>query len=556
MDLANLWETAAYGSIAGLGVSYFTLNGNNGAITTTFEPVWPESAAYTFLAANMSTPYIASSSANDTSAGTGARTVTIYGVDANFAAQTETLSLNGQTSVNLVNSYMSINRMEVITAGAGGSNAGTIRIGTGANAAGVPAVVHGHVAIGFNQSQSAIYTVPASKSLIMRNLTMSSKGVTAAQTVEFIIDRFVNGGIVKREEVAVLNQGGCSSQTVPTMRIFAAKTQFMIQALSAASTGPAYVDIECLLIDLPTVNPRQTIFQVWLMTILDMARTCATRLQLSSPSTFIGSTDNNMILLRAMLEEACSKVGSEYPWVELEKEYTFTLATSTDSYALPGDFDRIQNQTLWNRTQKWPLIGPLDAIQWQTYKSGLISTVPRQRFRVKGWTNNQFFVDPTPSSSENGQTCVYEYISKTTIKPGLVWVALEGFTGIRYCSYNGNIYDRGGTGAATAGTSAPVHTSGTVSDGSISWTYLNSPFETFTYDSDQVILDNQMIIDRAVWRFKQERGFDFEDMRAQADAQLEINKTKLSGANVISVIGDGAGYPPILGINNYPQGNF
>lgn len=260
MDFANFWETAAYGSLAGLGVSYFTLSGNNGAITTTFEPVWPESAAYTFLTANMSTPYIASSSANDTSAGTGARTVTIWGVDSSFAPQTETLTMNGQTSVNLVNSYMSINRMEVITAGSGGVNAGVIRVGTGANTSGVPAVVHGHIAVGFNQSQSAIYTVPANKSLIMRNFTMSTKNVTAAQTVEFVIDRYVNAGILKREEVAALNQGGCSSQTVPTMRSFAAKTQFMIQALSAASTGPVYVDIECVLVDLPTVNPRQTIF--------------------------------------------------------------------------------------------------------------------------------------------------------------------------------------------------------------------------------------------------------------------------------------------------------
>lgn len=289
--------------------------------------------------------------------------------------------------------------------------------------------------------------------------------------------------------------------------------------------------------------------------LLGIAQVCSTRLQLTQPVTFIGSSDNNMILLRAMLEEGCQKIGNSYPWPELQKEYTFTLATSTDSYALPGDFDSVLNQTLWNRTQKWPLIGPLDAVQWQTYKSGLITTVPRQRFRVKGWSDTQFFIDPTPTASENGQTCVYEYITRTRIKPK-TWVASTSWAGIQYCSYNGNIYDRGGTGAATTGTSAPVHTSGSASDGSITWTYRTAPLENFTNDADQCILDSRIIEDRAVWRFKQERGFDFEDLRAQAEAQLEIAKTKLSGSNVISVIGSGAGYPPILGINNYPQGNF
>lgn len=293
------------------------------------------------------------------------------------------------------------------------------------------------------------------------------------------------------------------------------------------------------------------------MSVLSIARTCATRLQLVSPVTFIGSADNNMILLRAMIEEACQKITGEYQWAELQKEYTFTLATSTDSYALPADFDSVLNQTLWNRTQKWPLIGPMDPVQWQTYKSGLISTVPRQRFRVKGWTTNQFFIDPTPSSSEDGQTCVYEYMSRCAIRP-MTWVASTSWLSNSYCSYNGNIYTRGGTGAATTGTTPPTWTTGSNTDGSITWTYITNTYvaDTFQNDTDEVILDNRIIQDRAIWRFKEERGFDFESQKAEADAQLEITKTKVTGSNVISVIGSGAGYPPIIGINNYPQGNF
>lgn len=261
-----------------------------------------------------------------------------------------------------------------------------------------------------------------------------------------------------------------------------------------------------------------------------------------------------MILLKAMIETALTDIASEYPWPELQREYTFTLATSTASYALPGDFNRFQMETMWNRTQKWPLIGPLDAVEWQQYKSGLVTTLPRQRYRIKYWATTQFFVDPTPSSSENGQTCVYEYISATTLRPK-TWVASTSWAGISYCSYNGNIYDRGGTGAATTGTTAPTHTSGTVSDGSINWTYVSAAYSTIIDDSDEVILDNTMITDGAIWRFKQERGLDFEDLRQQANNQKDANKTNLSSAGVLT-INKMRGGAFMIGPWSYPEGNF
>jgi hypothetical protein len=290
------------------------------------------------------------------------------------------------------------------------------------------------------------------------------------------------------------------------------------------------------------------------MSILTIAQNCARRLQLTVPTTFVGSTDNNMILLKAMIETALNDISSEYPWPELQREYTFDLADGTASYELPGDFNRFQMETMWNRTQKWPLIGPLDAVEWQQYKSGLVTTLPRQRFRIKYWATTQFFIDPTPSTSEDGQTCAYEYITATTLRPK-TWVASTSWTGISYCSYNGNIYNRGSTGAATTGTNAPVHTNGTISDGSISWTYVSAAYNTILNDSDEVILDNTMITDGAIWRFKQERGLDFEDLRQQANNQKDSNKTNLSSAGVLTINRGRVG-PIGIGPWSYPEGNF
>lgn len=288
------------------------------------------------------------------------------------------------------------------------------------------------------------------------------------------------------------------------------------------------------------------------MTVLAIVQTCAGRLSLTNPSSMVGSTDSNITFLKAMIEKTAQEIRNSFAWPELWKEYTFTLSTSTASYALPGDYDRRQNETLWNRTQHWPLIGPVDAVEWQNYKSGLITTLPRQRFQVKGWATNQFYIDPTPTSAENGQTCVYEYLIRTVFRPK-TWVTSTAFSAGTYCSYNGNIYKT--TAGGTTGATPPTHTTGSASDGAVTWTYQSTYFETITADTDECILDNQMIIDGAVWRYKRERGFDYQELKQDAEDQIDLIQSKLSGAGVLSVNGK-MRLPPMIGPWSYPEGNY
>lgn len=294
-----------------------------------------------------------------------------------------------------------------------------------------------------------------------------------------------------------------------------------------------------------------------MVTVLQMIQGVAARLQLPIPSAVNGSTDANVILMTAMLNQTLQDLQREFAWPELQRQYTFTLATGVASYAIPLDMDQFQSATFWNRTQRWPLIGPIDSVLWQQYKSGLITTFPRQRIRVVGWSNNQMFIDPTPSSDQNGETCVYEYISKTTIAPR-EWVASTSWTGNASCAYNGNIYYRGSTAAATTGTTPPTWTSGSASDGSITWEYSDGAYNSTTInqnDTDRIILDPASVEDGTVWRFKQERGLDYEDLRNQALEQLGITKARLLGAGVINVSRTD-NYPGLIGVWSYPEGNF
>lgn len=137
-----------------------TVFGYNGDVDTAIETVWPHGGLLLFptTALQMS---VSSGNANDTSAGTGARTIYISGLDANHNTISETVTMNGQTAVTTANSYLHINQCYVATAGSLESAAGSIYIGTGTVTAGVPATVYDVIQYDYNTRVTGSYTVPA-----------------------------------------------------------------------------------------------------------------------------------------------------------------------------------------------------------------------------------------------------------------------------------------------------------------------------------------------------------------------------------------------------------
>lgn len=88
---------------------------------------------------------------------------------------------------------------------------------------------------------------------------------------------------------------------------------------------------------------------------------------------------------------------------------TVQLQFTQNKYDLPSDWDREIPQTEWNRTTRWPLLGPKSAQEWQTFKSGIVSAGPRQRFRILGNTLN---INPSPPP---GQMASLEYMSNAWV---------------------------------------------------------------------------------------------------------------------------------------------
>lgn len=122
---------------------------------------------------------VSSGSANDAAAGTGARKILVVGLDSNYNSQSEVITLNGQTAVNTVNSYLRITYTEVLTTGSTNGQVGTIYIGTGAVALGIPAVIYWQSEPAYNNFSFAGFTVPAGYTAYITSYTITSQSTTA-----------------------------------------------------------------------------------------------------------------------------------------------------------------------------------------------------------------------------------------------------------------------------------------------------------------------------------------------------------------------------------------
>lgn len=116
------------------------------------------------------TVFVSSANTNDTSSGTGVRTLLLEGLDGDYKAVSETITMNGQTQVESSKSYIRLFKITSVTVGSGGKNAGDIYVATTGASSGVPTgttylVMESDDISAINTSQAAVYTVPAGHTL-------------------------------------------------------------------------------------------------------------------------------------------------------------------------------------------------------------------------------------------------------------------------------------------------------------------------------------------------------------------------------------------------------
>jgi len=180
--------------------------GYNPDLDTSEESIWPNGGTVPHPTV-ASVLKISSTSASDTSAGTGARTVVISGLDGDFNTVTETVILNGQTAVNTTNSYLYVNQFYVASLGSGTSNAGDINAGTGTVTSGVPAVLYDMIATGFNQRTTAHYCVPAGYTGYMVKGLITAGQATGSTAVTAFLKQHGTDEILRVGAVTAINNG-------------------------------------------------------------------------------------------------------------------------------------------------------------------------------------------------------------------------------------------------------------------------------------------------------------------------------------------------------------
>jgi len=182
--------------------------GQNAVVGNSVETIWQQGGLYSYPP-SATTMTVSSSDTNDTSAGTGARTVQIVGLDGDYNEISETIILNGQTAVTTTNSFLRVNRGIVLTAGSGGVNAGIIYVGTGTVTSGVPANIYTTInGDGTNQSLQSFWTVPANYNayIYQTNISTGNTSNTPAVLKTLLVAR-PYGGVFNTKEIIVLTDG-------------------------------------------------------------------------------------------------------------------------------------------------------------------------------------------------------------------------------------------------------------------------------------------------------------------------------------------------------------
>lgn len=180
--------------------------GANEDIDNSSEPedIWSGGGLYPFQSSD-DTLNIYSSSANDTSEGTGAKEIVVEGLDINYAEVSEKFTMNGIGIVTGSTRFIRVNRAFVVAAGSGEVNAGTITIETTVGRVTIATIPQDK-----GQTQMAIYTVPANKyAYLIDWFGAVVKSNNTEATLEFCERTF--SGVRKAKSSMGIGVGGSSS---------------------------------------------------------------------------------------------------------------------------------------------------------------------------------------------------------------------------------------------------------------------------------------------------------------------------------------------------------
>lgn len=190
------------------------------------------------------------------------------------------------------------------------------------------------------------------------------------------------------------------------------------------------------------------------MNIVELCNRFAQRTGLPTGVTVFGG-NSTLTQVAVLLDEVLDFLTTEYTYETLVEEAVFTSVATELQGSLaaiaPNGYDRLRQNTFFDRTENLQVLGPLTATEWQAQKA-MTTSGPYSWFRIKG---GQLFLQPAPPA---GHTMAFEYMSNFA-------VVASGGGRKRYA----------------------------------------------THDADTFLLPDNLLLAGLRWRWKAEKGFDYAE---------------------------------------------
>jgi hypothetical protein len=222
------------------------LYGRNSLLSTTRENLAAHSTFVDYSSVTTATKVqVSSASTDDAAAGTGARTLRVFGLDDDYNFQYDDITMDGQTAVESTKSFIRVFCAEVTSAGSGQTNAGIIYIivsGTGGSySGGVPGTLTGvwiQIIAGYGTETSGMFTVPAGRHYLIESGYAAT--VTQISNIQIWSYHPTNGVLLNNFSTIVGVGAQVDITTVaPQGAVYPAKTDIYLRGLSYTAGGNA-----------------------------------------------------------------------------------------------------------------------------------------------------------------------------------------------------------------------------------------------------------------------------------------------------------------------------
>ena len=240
-----------------------------------------------------------------------------------------------------------------------------------------------------------------------------------------------------------------------------------------------------------------------LNSILEITNRACDELGLPRPgvSGLVGSQTPQDRQMLALLQAAGGDLLRDHDWSNLYTTASITLATASSSYSLPTDFERLIEDSGWDRTNQFPMTGNIPVQQHQYWLSSLV-TAPSTRKEYRLFLGNNastLYIHPTPDASES---LSFIYIKKYWATDSLG----------------------------------------------------NNPADTITADTDLTLYKPELLVKELKWRFRAAKGLDATAQKFECDNFKEVMLARDVSTGVLDMTGTQPMAP--LDFVNIPDGNW